>query len=124
MSLGSPGDDGVYERGHAIFEDQTCVRTYTYEVEANDIPREFCIRIGLRSGTAGWWILSPDGQTAQGSGDAESGNVYHIQACVEGMPGHWQFVMDMAQATGEYEIAWYQPDAVPSAATRLSGIGD
>ena len=120
MSVGSPGEDGVYQRGHTIFEDQTCVRTFAYEVAPSDTPRDFCIRIGLTSGTAGWWILSPDGEIARGSGDAESGNAYHIHACVEGTPGDWQFVLDVAQASGEYEIAWYGPDAVPAAATRLS----
>ena len=124
MSVASPGEDGVYQRDHAIFEHQTCVKTYTHEVMASDTPREFCIRIGLKSGTAFWRILSPDGQTAQGSGDAESGNAYHIHACVEGTPGDWQFVLDMTEASGEYEIAWYEPGTTPAAATHLRGMCD
>jgi len=113
------GEGRICQRGHALFQDQTCVRTDVYEVVSTDMPVELCMRIGLKSGTLGWRILGPDGQDVQGSGDATSGKAYHIHTCVEGTPGDWQFVLDMEQASGEYEIAWYEPESVPSAATHL-----
>jgi len=121
---GSLGEDCIRQRGHALFQDQTCVRTDSYEVVSANIPVDLCIRIGLKSGILGWRILGPDGQSAHGSGDATSGKAYHIQTCVEGTPGDWQFVLDMEQASGEYEIAWYAPESVPSGATHLPRLGD
>jgi hypothetical protein len=85
---------------------------------------EFCIRIGLRSGTLDWRIVGPDGQNAQGSGDATSGKAYHVHTCVGVTPGDWEFVLDMTEASGEYEIAWYEPESVPSAATHLPRVVD
>jgi len=89
-----------------------------------DTPLELCIRIGLKSGILGWQILGPDGQSEQGSGDATSGKAYHIYTCVEGTPGDWQFVLDLTQASGEYEVGWYEPGSAPAGATHLSGAGD
>ena len=89
-----------------------------------DTPLELCIRIGLRSGVPDWQILSPEGQSEQGSGDATSGEVYHINCCVEVEPGDWQFVLDMTQVSGEYEDGWYEPGSAPAGAAHLSGAGD
>ena len=123
-SPGAGGEEGVYRRGHAIFQDQSCVRTDTYEVVLTKTPMEFCIRIGLKAGTLGWQILGPDGQNAQGFGDATSGEVYHVHHCVEVAPGDWEFVLDMTEASGEYEVAWYEPGSAPSAATYLPKLVD
>ena len=82
------------------------------------------MRIGLKSGTLDWRIVGPDGQNAQGSGDATRGEVYHVHHCVEVTPGDWEFVLDMTEASGEYEIAWYEPESAPCAATHLPRVVD
>jgi hypothetical protein len=121
--LGVGVDDGVLRRGHAIFEDQTCVRTDTYEVVSTKPPMELCIRIGIRSGAVDWLILGPDGQNAQGSGDATSGEAYHVDYCMDMSPGDWEFVLDMTEASGEYEVVWYAPGSAPSVPMRLPKPG-
>ena len=123
-SLGVGREEGVYQRSHAIFQDQTCVRTDVYEVVQTNTPVEFCTRIGLKSGMLDWRILGPDGQNAQGTGDATSGEAYHIHYCVGVTPGDWELVLDMTEASGEYEIAWYEVESAPFAATHLPELID
>ena len=115
--------DGALRRGHAIFEEHNCIRTDTYEVVSTKPPMELCIRIGLRSGTLDWLILGPEGQNAQGFGDATSGQAYHVNYCMDVSPGDWEFVLDMTEASGEYEVVWYAPGSVPSVDTHLPKPG-
>ena len=113
------GDDGVSRRARAIFEDQTSVRTETFSVAVGDLPQKLCMSIRVRRGSVSWHLLGPETQNARGDGTAEGTRVYHVSHCIELAAGAWELVLNLDDASGEYEVGWYVPGSEPSVATHL-----
>ncbi|MCJ7738237.1 MAG: hypothetical protein MUQ10_13135 [Anaerolineae bacterium] len=79
------------------------------------------MRFGFKSGALGRGIVGPAGQSTQGSGDTTSGDDNRFHHGVAVVPGDRQSVPAVAQASGDYEIVWYQQESPLAEAAHLLG---
>ena len=99
--------DRVLRRSNSRFSEETSERTYVYEVQPVEGTLELCIRILLQVGIQDWRLTSPTPRPMRWEADAANGQPYRASHCFEAEAGLWELRVDMAGATGEYEIAWY-----------------
>ncbi len=100
--------EGVLRRSHSRFSEESCERTYLYEVQPVEGRLELCIRVALQTGAQSWQIIDPTTRQIRWDAEAVVGQPYRASHCFEAQPGIWEIHVGAVGATGEYEITWHQ----------------